>query len=215
LQASCRNWKAWDTQADIFGKMAKSVGERRRKCGRNYLRGSRTRFVRKLINSMTNTFRAKPFPLSHFDFKPEMGYPRLSGVGHVDPALAQDILRLREHWQCLNTSRSRGAIYDFLQAAYEIVLCWMAEHQEIQCARRALKLNGLAPPEDPEPFAAVILAGISPGKMDRRQLSKYSRALRFAAACDCHPKGLKRFIKTRWGGINDCAAAYSRRLRRQ
>jgi hypothetical protein len=164
---------------------------------------------------MTSLSKPKPFPLQQFKFWPLLDYKHFSGVGYLDPALNQDIERLRELWQQVQASRDRDAIYRFLRAAYELVLCWKVERHEVQHARRALKINGLAPPEEPEPFAAVIAASVSPGKLDRRQVSKYSRALRHAAACDCRPKELKRFIKGRWGGLNGCAAQFARHFRRQ
>jgi hypothetical protein len=49
---------------------------------------------------------------------------------------------------------------------------------------------------------------ISPGKLDRRKLSKYSRALRFAARLNCHASDLKRVVKDRRGGLNACAARF-------
>jgi hypothetical protein len=148
--------------------------------------------------------------MEHFEFKPNIDYKNFCGVSYVDVALNNDIERLREIWQKVQASRERSAIYLFLRAAYELVLCWKVEDHEIQRARRALKINGLAPPEEPEPFAAVIAASVSPKKLDRRQLSKFSRALRYAASRDCHPNDLKRFIQDRHGGLNACAGKYSR-----
>lgn len=152
--------------------------------------------------------------MQRFEFKPKIDYTHSCGVGYADTALNEDIERLREAWEKVQSSRNRDAIYLFLRVAYELVLCWKVECHEIQRATRALKINGLAPPEEPEPFAAVIAASVSPKKLDRRQLSKYSRALRCAASFDCRPKRLKRFIKDR-GGLNSCAARFGRRLRRQ
>ena len=146
--------------------------------------------------------------LQRFDFQPKVDYAHFCGVGYSDTSLNQEIERLRDLWQKVQASRNRDAIYEFLTAAYELVLCWKVERQQVQRARRALKINGLAPPKDPEPFAAVIAASISPRKLDRRQLSKYSRALQWAARLDCHPRDLKRRIKDRRGGLNACAAAW-------
>lgn len=162
---------------------------------------------------MNPVCRVRVLPLQPFEFKQKIDY-RHSLVGYVDTALNQDIERLRECWQTVQASRPRGAIFDYLRAAYELVLCWKVERQEIQRARRALKINGIAPPEDPEPFAAVIAASVSPKKLDRRQASKYSRVLRYAAARDCHPKRLKGFIE-RHGGLNRTAAKWKRWLKRQ
>lgn len=158
---------------------------------------------------------AKRFPLHRVDFSPKVNYRRFCGVGYPDTSLNQEIERLRDLWQKVQASRHRPAIYEYLKAAYELVLCWQVECQEIQRTRRALKINGLAPPKNPEPFAAVIAASVSPSKLDRRQVSKYSRALQYAASRDCHPDDLKRLIQGRHGGLNACAAKYSLRLRRQ
>lgn len=139
----------------------------------------------------------------------------LCGVSYPDSSLNNDIKRLRAVWHKVQSDRDRDAIYEYLKSAYELVLCWKIEHREIPRARKALKITGLLPLEEPEPFAAVIAASISPKKLDRRQLSKYSRALRYAASRHCRPRDLKRFIQDRRGGLNACAAKYSRRLGRQ
>lgn len=149
---------------------------------------------------------ARRSPIHRVEFKPRIDYKRFCGVGYPDTSLNQEIERLRDLWEKVQASRARDVIYEYLAAAYEAVLCWKVECHEIQRARRALKINGLAPPEDPEPFAAVIAASVSPSKLDRRQLSKYSRALQYAARRGCHPKDLKRFIQHRHGGLNRCAA---------
>ena len=156
---------------------------------------------------MSPIYRVKDLPVQRFEFRPEIDYTHACGVGYVDAALNQDIDRLRECWQTVQASRARDAIFAYLRAAYELVLCWKVECQEVQRARRALKINGLAPPKEPEPFGAVIAASISPKKFDHRQISKYSRVLRYAAARECHPKRLKGFIE-RHGGLNGAAAKF-------
>src|ERR1700735_262706 len=152
--------------------------------------------------------------MQRFQFKPKIDYAHFCGVGYADTALNQEIERLRALWQKVQASRDRDAIYEYLRAAYELVLCWKVECHEIQRARRALKINGLAPPEEPEPFGAVIAASISPKKLDRRQISKYSRVLRYAEARECHPKRLKGFIESH-GGLNGAAAKFRRWVERQ
>jgi hypothetical protein len=160
------------------------------------------------ISPMNANYPVKRPPIRHFDFKPKIDYGRFCGVGYADVALNQDIERLRELWEKVQASRDRDAIYDYLRVAYELVLCWMVECQESQRARRALKINGLAPLKDPEPFAAVIAASVSPKKLDRRQLSKYARVLRFSARLNIHPRDFKRVVKDRFGGLNACAARF-------
>jgi hypothetical protein len=134
-------------------------------------------------------------------------------VAYPDSSLRHDINRLRELWHKVQGDRNRDAIFVYLTAVFELVEWWTAERREIECGRRALRINGLATTEALEPFAAVIAASVAPSRLDRRQLNKYSRALLYAAACDCSSKRLKRFINEQ-GGINDCAAECAWRLRR-
>jgi hypothetical protein len=158
----------------------------------------------------------KRFSFQPFEYKPKVNFKRSHYVGSSDAALNQELETLRDLWLRVQSSRDRDAIYEYLTAAYELVLCWKIEDQQVQRAKRALKINGLAPPvNDPEPFAAVIAASVSPEKLDRRQVSKYSRVLRFAARLNCHPRDFKRLVKYRCGGLNACAARFNRCLKRQ
>jgi hypothetical protein len=50
-------------------------------------------------------------------------------------------------------------------------------------------------------------------KVDKRTRSKWSRALRYAAECKTHSEPLAAFIR-RKGGINKCAARFTRCLGR-
>jgi hypothetical protein len=59
-------------------------------------------------------------------------------------------------------------------------------------------------------FAAVIRCTADPAKADKRTRSKWSRVMRYAAACKRDSEALDQFIK-RKGGINACAAGFSRR----
>ena len=85
------------------------------------------------------------------------------------------------------------------------------EGKAVERASRALHLRGYESVREPEPFAAVILCASDPDKVDARTRSKWSRALRFAAAYKDPDKSLRDFVK-RKGGINECAARFARRL---
>jgi hypothetical protein len=65
-----------------------------------------------------------------------------------------------------------------------------------------------------DPFAAVIRCTADPAKADKRTRSKWSRVMRYAAACKPNSEPLDRFIH-RKGGINACANRFSRRLGRE
>jgi hypothetical protein len=59
----------------------------------------------------------------------------------------------------------------------------------------------------------VIVCTSDPAKVDDRMRSKWSRVLRYAAEYKDLDEPLLDFIKRR-GGINKCAARFSRRLGR-
>jgi hypothetical protein len=88
---------------------------------------------------------------------------------------------------------------------------WTAEDREIDQARRALRLQRLKVSDREDPFAAAIRCTADPAKADKRTRSKWSRALRYAAIYKPDSEPLDRFIK-RKGGINACAARFSRVL---
>lgn len=61
-----------------------------------------------------------------------------------------------------------------------------------------------------DPFSAVIMCTAQTAKGDRRTVSKWSRALRYAAQFKKEAVSLRDFVKC-GGGINACAASWSRR----
>jgi hypothetical protein len=111
------------------------------------------------------------------------------------------------------TSRDRGAIYQYLAAVFELVACWDREGKAVERAYRALHLRGYSSISKPEPFAAVILCTADRGKVDYRTQSKWSRVLRYAAEFKAPDEPLRDFIKRR-GGINECASRFALRLGR-
>jgi hypothetical protein len=96
---------------------------------------------------------------------------------------------------------------------YGLVAVWNAEGREVERARRALRLQRLEISEREDPFAAVIRCTADAAKVDKRTRSKWSRVMRYAAAYKSDTELLDQFIK-RKGGINECAARFSRCLGR-
>jgi hypothetical protein len=94
---------------------------------------------------------------------------------------------------------------------FDLVVWWKAEGRAISRARWALQLQHLGLPTTDEPFAAIILATADPRKVDKRTRSKWSRVLRYAAEYKTNAEPLAAFIQ-RKGGINECAARFSRCL---
>jgi hypothetical protein len=96
---------------------------------------------------------------------------------------------------------------------YGPVAWWSAEGQEIDRARRALCFQRLEVSAREDPFASIIRCTADPGKADKRTRSKWSRVMRYAAVYKSDSEALGQFIR-RKGGINECAARFSRRLGR-
>jgi hypothetical protein len=135
-------------------------------------------------------------------------------IPYSSAALRQDLERLRGVWEDAQASRDRNAIYGYLSAVYGLVVWWTAEGRAADRARRALCLQRLEVSDREDPFAAVIRCTADPAKADKRTRSKWSRAMRYAAAYKPNAEALDRFI-WRKGGINACAARFSRCLGRR
>jgi hypothetical protein len=148
---------------------------------------------------------------------PSTSAPRSSpkkAIPYSSAALRQDLERVRGIWDDCQASRDRNAIYAYLTAVYGLVAWWTAEGREADRARRALRLGRLEVSDREDPFAAIIRCTADPGKAAKRARSKWSRVMRYAAVYKPDSEALDRFIK-RKGGINACAARFSRRLGRE
>jgi hypothetical protein len=90
-------------------------------------------------------------------------------------------------------------------------MAWAAEGRAADRARRALRLQRLDVSEREDPFAAIIRCTADTAKADKRTKSKWSRAMRYAAGYKPDSEPLDQFVR-RKGGINACAARFTRRL---
>jgi hypothetical protein len=134
-------------------------------------------------------------------------------VAYYKEALRQDLTRVRIAWDECQSSRDRNAIYGYLTAVFDLVMWWKAEDRATSRARWALQLQHLDLPTSDEPFAMVILCTSDPGKVDKRTRSKWSRVMRYAAEYKTDAQPLAAFVR-RKGGINECAARFTRCLGR-
>jgi hypothetical protein len=99
-------------------------------------------------------------------------------------------------------------------AVYGLVAVWAAEGREFDRARRALRLQRLDVSDREDPFAGIIRCTADPAKADKRTRSKWSRAMRYAVAYKSDSEPLGHFIQ-RKGGINECAARFTRCIGRR
>jgi hypothetical protein len=134
-------------------------------------------------------------------------------IPYTKEALRQDLLRVRNAWEDCQASRDRNAIYGYLSAVFDLVSWWAAEDRAVGRARWALQIQGADLPTTDEPFAAIILATTDREKVDKRTRSKWSRVLRYAMEYKPRSEPLAAFVQ-RKGGINKCAARFTRYLGR-
>lgn len=125
-------------------------------------------------------------------------------------ALQRDVERVRCAWDEVRERRDRFAIYDYLTAVFDLVNWWAAEGQAQRRARHTLRLSGNYGMDAIEPFAAVILCTSDVQRVDGKTRSKWSRALRYAAAVKSDREALRKFMQ-RKGGINSCADHFTKR----
>jgi hypothetical protein len=135
-------------------------------------------------------------------------------IAFSNEALKANLSRLEDEWETYQNTRDRDGIYSYLAAVFELGRWWKHEQKAFEYARRALSIQRRqSVPKITEPFAAVIYCTADPERVDYRMRSKWSRVLRYAAMYKDLDEPLRDFIK-RKGGINKCAARYTRRLGR-
>jgi predicted RNA-binding protein len=129
-----------------------------------------------------------------------------------EKALEGTLIRLEFEWEEYRSTRDRNAIYRYLTAVFEVVSWWEYAGKASEYSHRALAMRGHHLKQTKlEPFAAVIRC--SAKTIDEKTQSKWSRGLRYAGEYKGVGESLQDFIK-RKGGINSCAALYTRRLGR-
>ncbi len=95
----------------------------------------------------------------------------------------------------------------------EFVAWWAHERKASEYAQQALRSQPQPIPRIADPFAAVIFCTADPQKVDYRMRSKWARLLSYAQVFKDPDETLIDFVRHR-GGINKCAARYTRRLGR-
>jgi hypothetical protein len=136
---------------------------------------------------------------------------------HHEPAgktskarLRRRLEKIREAWDDFQTSRARDAVYGYLGAVFAIVEHYKIRRRTNRLLRNAFKLANLPFDRKADPFTGVIRCTCA-DYVDSKSISKWARALRFAAHCKKPHMRLKTFMK-KAGGVNACADGYSRHL---
>jgi hypothetical protein len=120
---------------------------------------------------------------------------------------------VRDAWDDFQASRSRDAVYGYLEAVFAIVALYRVRRRTKRLLRYAFKFAHLSFEKHADPFAAVIRCTCG-GLTDNKTISKWARALRYVARCKKPRTPLKAFM-TEAGGVNACATRYAKLKRRR
>jgi 3-methyladenine DNA glycosylase/8-oxoguanine DNA glycosylase len=128
----------------------------------------------------------------------------ISGKKLSFTVLKVELERLGVVWRRVQAQRQRDAIYDFIEAAFDLVSKfnragnsrWLLKKLH-RLDRRLKRIH--------EPYSAVIHF-VTDHSVDSRTRSKWSRLMRFAERTKKRGELLEDFIR-RNGGINECALA--------
>ena len=121
--------------------------------------------------------------------------------------LSQRLVMVCNAWDDFQECRKRDAVYGFLKTVFALVVDCKGRRRTKRLLQGAFQFAGLPFDKNADPFAAVIRC-TSERNVDNKTISKWARALRYAARCKRPRTPLKRFVK-KMGGINACADRYA------
>ena len=116
--------------------------------------------------------------------------------------------RISIAWDDFQASRTRDAVYGYLDAVFAIVEHYRVRRRTKRLLRRASKFSGLPLENNADPFTFVIRCTSGNG-VDSKTISKWARALRYVAHRKEPRTRLKTFMRE-VGGVNACADLYAR-----
>jgi hypothetical protein len=122
--------------------------------------------------------------------------------------LMEWLKRISSAWDDFQASRTRDAVYGYLDAVFAIVEHYKVRRRTKRLLRRAAKFSGLPLENNADPFTVVIRC-TSADDVDSKTISKWARALRYVAHCKVPRTRLKTLMKEA-GGVNACADLYAR-----
>ena len=126
--------------------------------------------------------------------------------------LRQRLVMVCSAWDEFQGSRVRDAVYKYLAAVFDVVVDCKGRRQTTRLLRRTFQFAGLALDKNADPFTAVIRCTCE-RNVDSKTVSKWARALRYAAHCKKPRTPLKTFVK-KLGGVNSCADRWAQCLGR-
>jgi hypothetical protein len=88
--------------------------------------------------------------------------------------------KVHRAWGDFQSSRSRDAVYGYLEAVFAIVMHYKVQRRINRLLRHAFEFANLPFDKNADPFAAIIRCA-SGNNVDSKTISKWARALRFVA----------------------------------
>jgi hypothetical protein len=104
-------------------------------------------------------------------------------------------------------------VYGYLEAVFAIVEHYKVRRRTKKLLRYAFEFVDQPLDKNADPFTVVIRCTCD-GAADNKMISKWARALRYAARCKEPGARLKAFMKQA-GGVNACAHQYAKLQRRR
>jgi hypothetical protein len=127
----------------------------------------------------------------------------LSGKKLSSAVLKLELEKLRVVWRQVQHTRQRDAVFEFLEAVYDVVSRFNRAGDGRKLLRKLHRLDHRLK-RIQEPYAAAIHFSTD-YSVDNRTRSKWSRLMRLADQTKKRSELLEDFIR-RNGGINECAA---------
>jgi hypothetical protein len=174
-----------------------------------------------IITGTTGWFLAKDLGFLDVPW-PQFGWvaPLSKARSHDEPKnqtpkarLKRRLEKIRDAWDEFQTSRARDAVYGYLEAVFAIVEHYKVRRRTNKLLRYAFEFFDQPLDKNADPFTVVIRCTCG-GPADNKMISKWARALRYAAWCKKAATRLKAFMKQA-GGVNACAHQYAKLQRRR
>jgi hypothetical protein len=119
--------------------------------------------------------------------------------------------KVRRAWGEFQASRTRDAVYGYLEAVFAIVAHYRVRRRTNRLLRHVFEFADVPFDQNADPFTALIRC-TSDDSVDSKTISKWARALRYAGRRKKPETRLKTFMKN-MGGVNACADRYARLMR--
>jgi hypothetical protein len=162
-----------------------------------------TSFLNKRAASLSSV--NKPARRPHFPGPPGRCHPK-----DRKASIERQIVAVEAVWKAVKNKRKRDAMYSYLAAVFELATEYQGRGRVKTLLQYTERIMGR---RIGDPFSAIIRCTCD-ADIDRKTVSRWSRALRYVAEFKPAETPLKTFMK-RKGGINACADRFARMRKRR